>query len=748
MRCGPSSDESNLIRANGHVSKLCSDAIVKNVDENDLILQVHDEAPEMSTQILRNEVQHRDRSEVRVSRTFCCCGEATERLSAALSKDPHLWQAELEDNRCFTEQPQSSTNMPFNTLKTERRRKTTREVAGTFVQETTGAAQGRQKSTREVAGAVAGEPTGAAQGRQKSTKEVAGAIAGEPTGAAQGRQKSTKEVAGAIAGDAAGAAQGRQKSTKEVAGAIAGETTAAVETVETASTEAAEPQISDVNVLEAHLDDEADRAVQIHAEFDEYDPLRKRTAVRSHHGDVLRSRRKRHFKQIMHEGAHELASLASSASSTSLCSEHEKEDAITNWAVLVGKALWCYMKGAGQVGQRQKLGLISAAFNIGFGRCSGSTSVTCSMEVKASANRSRGKGALRRATAVVSQLKELVSRVGKEEDDVLDEEWDVDALSFLFSADYMDSLMILAGGASWALRDDETVVQISQPCRIFGDIHGQLRDLLIFFHAFGLPTKTGPSFVFNGDFVDRGAHQLEVIGLLFALKIAFPKRIFLVRGNHEDALMNRKYGFFESCTEQLGSFAEKAFNNVQKAFEWLPLACLIDGKILTVHGGIGDGKWTIDELACVKRPLNSEVFLETNNRWLYNILWSDPIPDDGAGKDLFGVHTSPRTASAVNFGWNITKTFCAMNGIDVIVRSHQCVDEGRGFEVMHDQHLVRVFSARDYEGHRNDASMISICRDRSSLNRVKLVLRMHGLRSLVRLENEVSQASFGPNDEA
>lgn len=89
-----------------------------------------------------------------------------------------------------------------------------------------------------------------------------------------------------------------------------------------------------------------------------------------------------------------------------------------------------------------------------------------------------------------------------------------------------------------------------------------------------------------------------------------------------------------------------------------------------------------------------------------------------------------------------------MNGIDVIVRSHQCVKEGRGFEVMHDQHLVRVFSARDYEGHRNDASIISIRKDRTSLNRVQLVLRMHGLRSLVRLENEVSQMSLGPNDEA
>ena len=47
-----------------------------------------------------------------------------------------------------------------------------------------------------------------------------------------------------------------------------------------------------------------------------------------------------------------------------------------------------------------------------------------------------------------------------------------------------------------------------------GDIHGQLRDLLLFFHAFGLPTKSGPRFVFNGDFVDRGAHQLEAPSLL------------------------------------------------------------------------------------------------------------------------------------------------------------------------------------------------------------------------------------------
>lgn len=71
---------------------------------------------------------------------------------------------------------------------------------------------------------------------------------------------------------------------------------------------------------------------------------------------------------------------------------------------------------------------------------------------------------------------------------------------------------------------------------IVGDLHGQFDDFLTALKISGLPTANN-WILFNGDFVDRGTHSLQVLLILYAMKLAFPDWVFLNRGNHEHRLV-------------------------------------------------------------------------------------------------------------------------------------------------------------------------------------------------------------------
>ena len=130
---------------------------------------------------------------------------------------------------------------------------------------------------------------------------------------------------------------------------------------------------------------------------------------------------------------------------------------------------------------------------------------------------------------------------------------------FIFS---IDQIAVLTKQCLEIVAKQPNILKVSAPVKVFGDIHGQYIDLMNFFNKWGCPSE-GPNgdimsndYLFLGDFVDRGNLSLETICLLMALKVKYPDQIHLIRGNHEDILINSGFGFQEECEARLNDESE------------------------------------------------------------------------------------------------------------------------------------------------------------------------------------------------
>jgi len=262
------------------------------------------------------------------------------------------------------------------------------------------------------------------------------------------------------------------------------------------------------------------------------------------------------------------------------------------------------------------------------------------------------------------------------------------------------------------------VLRINTPVKVFGDIHGQYIDLMTFFARWGEP-KEGTNgdihvidYLFLGDYVDRGNMSLETMCLLMALKVKYPDRFHLLRGNHEDKLINCGFGFLDECQIRLEEeplMDDSVFAIINEFFEYLPLAAIIEDQILCLHGGIGKNVQRISDIEKIERPL--EVIHEAITRSqqiVMDILWSDPTDnDEELGIQPNVQRDSNNYGNIVKFGPDIVKKFLQNNNLSYIIRAHECVLDG--FERFAGGALITLFSATDYcRRHNNAGAMLVI----------------------------------------
>jgi len=240
-----------------------------------------------------------------------------------------------------------------------------------------------------------------------------------------------------------------------------------------------------------------------------------------------------------------------------------------------------------------------------------------------------------------------------------------------------DEVQLLSTKAREVLQREETVQPVSSPVTIVGDIHGQWNDLIEMFAIGGyLP---GTNYVFLGDYVDRGFYSIETVTLIMCLKVRYPDRIHIIRGNHESRGITQVYGFYDQCLKHYGSPAVWRF--FTDLFDFIPLSIVIDNKIFCVHGGLSPSLDTLDHVR------QQERFREVPHDGPFcDLFWSDP--DDRVG---WGI--SPRGAG-YTFGEDVTARWNHTNGLSLTVRAHQLVMEG--YNYTHNNQLLTLFSAPNY----------------------------------------------------
>ncbi|KAF7324928.1 Serine/threonine-protein phosphatase [Mycena kentingensis (nom. inval.)] len=249
--------------------------------------------------------------------------------------------------------------------------------------------------------------------------------------------------------------------------------------------------------------------------------------------------------------------------------------------------------------------------------------------------------------------------------------------------------------ATKMLSQEPNMVPVQGPVTICGDIHGQYYDLMKLFDVGG--PLTDNSYLFLGDYVDRGCFGIECLLYLYTLKLWFPHKFTLLRGNHECRHLTEYFTFKREC---LHKYSLRVYDACIQSFLALPVAALVDGRFFCVHGGLSPELIQLSDIGNLNR------FQEPGSRGLLcDLLWADPISsfghedESGVPKGTTFLHNQMRGCSYY-YTFEAACQFLERNGLLGIIRGHEAQDAGytmhRKTPTKKFPSVITIFSAPNY----------------------------------------------------
>ena len=219
---------------------------------------------------------------------------------------------------------------------------------------------------------------------------------------------------------------------------------------------------------------------------------------------------------------------------------------------------------------------------------------------------------------------------------------------------------------------------------VIGDLHGDLISLTTILKRNDLMEKLKESknttVVFLGDYGDRGKSSVEVYYVVLKLKLSFPQKIILLRGNHEGPkdLMASPHDLPMHFQMRFREDWRAVYAKTRELHASLYNIVLVRERYAMVHGGLPSQINSVKDLALAHLTHPKTAFLE-------DMLWSDP------SECIEWVEPSPRGAGHL-FGKEVTIQAIEKLNVRMLIRGHEPCEEG--FKTNHDGKVLTLFSMK------------------------------------------------------